>query len=120
MYRCNAWRLSAKSLVKISVRDSDVVSITLLSVRCTLRLSGAARQLPQLDWGFLCSQVSYASQNGLFLATLCGVNRADAPIYEVPDCQTSLHIATGYSTSRRCGSRSEPDGPSCGPSISSS
>src|SRR6266851_4273678 len=32
MYRCNPWRLSAKSLVKISVRDSEVVGIAVLSV----------------------------------------------------------------------------------------
>src|ERR1700681_2802125 len=32
MYRCNASRLSAKSFVKISVRDSDVVGIAVLSV----------------------------------------------------------------------------------------
>src|ERR1700733_10880319 len=32
MYRCNAWRLSAKSLVKISVGDSEAVGIAVLSV----------------------------------------------------------------------------------------
>jgi hypothetical protein len=32
MYRCNAWRLSAKSLVKISLGDSEAVGIAVLSV----------------------------------------------------------------------------------------
>src|ERR1700730_3613025 len=61
MYRCRDCRLSAKSFVKISVGESDVVGIAVLSVGSKLRSSGAPRQLLQIEWGFLSSHVSYAS-----------------------------------------------------------
>src|ERR1700716_3054241 len=58
MYRCNAWRLSAKSFVKISVRDSEVVGIAVLSVSIyATPIRGCTATLPTRMGVFVLSGV---------------------------------------------------------------
>src|SRR5271168_4074191 len=62
MYRCKAWRLSAKSLMKVSVRDSDVVGIAQFPplIYPTPPMGSAATLAIRMG-GFGCSSVVCAT-----------------------------------------------------------